>query len=158
TLIPMAQKLQGSLEIRLQRHDQMKRASHYVLALTVTAFGALLTGPEARAETSFVDESRLVTWSCTGSPCPWGGWLEGHALTWPTRLEPSTARLGYTTSAGVYLPAEYANRITEWIDVGSATLYAGYTDGGSHRILTSLSDSNYSDVSGLLPGEVLSVQ
>lgn len=66
--------------------------------------------------------------------------------------------MGYTASAGVYLPAAEANRTIIWIDSASATLYAGTPDGSSHRALTTLASGQYYVVSGLNTGEVLSVQ
>src|SRR5690606_32598282 len=107
----------------------------------------------ALAQYSTVGESEVVTWSCTGSPCPWGTWLEGHALVWPATEGALTSRHGYTTTGGVYLPADRANGATIWIDAGTATLYAGYPDSDSHRVLAVLSDSNYFDVSDLSVGE-----
>jgi len=127
---------------------------HIVIGLGILS---VFIAPQASAQ-STIGDSAIVDWSCTGSPCPWGTWLDGHALVWPASHSPLANRLGYTTSAGVYVPAELANRLTIWIDSGSATLYAGYPDGGSHRALATVSNSNFFDVSGLAPGEVLSVQ
>lgn len=136
----------------------ISRRAYCASFLVVAACALLFAAPGTRAETSYVGQSDLVDWSCAGSPCPWGTWLNGHALVWPAALDPASERFGYTTSGGVYLSAEYANRITIWIDSGSATLYAGYPDEVSHRALATLSDSYHYDVSGLAPGEVLSVQ
>ncbi len=123
----------------------------------VLGVSSLFVAPRASAQTT-IGDSALVLWSCTGSPCPWGTWTDGHALVWPAAQNPLSSRHGYTTSGGVYLPAEQANRATIWIDTGSATLYAGYPAGGSHRVLATVGGSNFFDVSGLADGEVLSVQ
>ncbi len=136
----------------------IKSRTACVSFVVATACALLFTVPTARADTSYVGESELVSWSCTGSPCPWGTWLDGHALVWPEALDPASTRFGYTTSGAIYLPAEIANRVTVWIDSGSATLYAGYPDSSPHRVLATLSDSYHFDVTELAPGEVLSVQ
>ena len=102
--------------------------------------------------------SAWVTWSCTGSPCPWGPSLGGQALVWPSGWQPELARLGYTTSHGIYLPDTAANGVKVTVSSGTATLYAGAPSGASHRALVTLSVGDSHVVSGLLPGEVLSVQ
>jgi hypothetical protein len=102
--------------------------------------------------------SELVTWTCTTSPCPWGYSDSGQALVWPDTAQPLTNRLGYTTSRGVYLAANRANGATIQIDSGSATLFAGAPDAGSHRVVTTISAGYSYVVAGLASGEVLSVQ
>jgi len=101
--------------------------------------------------------SQLVTWNCTGAPCPWGDSTSGQALVWPDSANPVHNRFGYTVSKGIYLPAAVANGTVIWINGGSASLYAGTPD-GSHRALASLSVGEFYEVSGLAAGEVLSVQ
>jgi hypothetical protein len=102
--------------------------------------------------------SPLVTWTCTGADCPWGSPLAGYALEWPAAALPTTQRLGYTTSHGVYLPAIRANGTEIRITVGTASVYAGEPDAGSHRLLATLSEGSAYVVSGVLAGEVISVQ
>ncbi|MBX5461116.1 MAG: hypothetical protein IRZ28_08500, partial [Steroidobacteraceae bacterium] len=102
--------------------------------------------------------SKLVTWSCTGSPCPWGSSLTGHALAWPAEANPINMRFGYTTSDGIYLPASRANGAVIWIDEGSATVFAGAPGASSHRVLATIDVGEFYEVSGLEPNEVLSVQ
>jgi hypothetical protein len=79
--------------------------------------------------------SQFATWSCTGSPCPWGSSLGNDAIVWPASASPVNVRHGYTVSAGVYLPAANANGMTVSLQSGSATAYAGTPSGGSHRVL-----------------------
>jgi hypothetical protein len=102
--------------------------------------------------------SKLVTWNCTGTPCPWGSSLTGQALAWPATALATTTRFGYTTSDPVYLPAARSNGATIWVDTGSATAYAGTPGASSHRVLASIAAGQLYTVSGLAAGEMLSVQ
>ena len=83
--------------------------------------------------------AQLVTWTCTGSPCDWGSSVSGRAVVWPATLGASSTRLGYTTSASVYLPADAATGMTIAITSGAAGVYAGLPDaactGCWHRCL-----------------------
>ena len=101
--------------------------------------------------------SVAVVWSCTGSPCPWGTSLRGNAAVWPAQWSPGSSRLGYTTSAPVYLPAAAANGMVLVVTVGQASVYAGAPD-RSHRLLGSLAAGQSLVVSGLAADEVVSVQ
>ena len=83
--------------------------------------------------------SAEVSWTCTGSSCPWGSQLTGRALPWPATLSPQSERLGYTTSQPVYLPAAAASGMTLTLLSGSASVYAGAPDAPSHRHLAALS-------------------
>ena len=103
-------------------------------------------------------ESQVATWTCTGDPCPWGDELSNPAVAWPVEAQPVGARLGYTVSPAVYLPASSANGLTVTIDSGFVRVYAGEPQEGSHHRLTFLSDGESFDVAGLGPDEVLSVQ
>src|SRR5687768_10942731 len=40
--------------------------------------------------------AQFVTWTCTGSPCPWGPSDSNYALVWPASSEPLSNRRGYT--------------------------------------------------------------
>lgn len=102
--------------------------------------------------------SQLVTWNCTSSPCPWGTSTTGQALVWPAEAEATAIRLGYTVSHGIYLPASVANGAIVWVNSGSATLYAGQPDAGSHVPLAMLSGGAFYEITNLAAGEVLSVQ
>ncbi|HXU63180.1 MAG TPA: fibronectin type III domain-containing protein [Polyangia bacterium] len=102
--------------------------------------------------------STFVTWTCTGSPCPWGPSTTGYAIAWPAVDQPVSVRLGYTVSAGVYLPAAKANGATVSILTGTATAYAGLPDATSHRALGTINAGQSQTITGLLSGEVLSVQ
>ncbi|HSR97527.1 MAG TPA: hypothetical protein VLM79_10775 [Kofleriaceae bacterium] len=104
------------------------------------------------------DPSQTVTWTCTSTPCPWGSSLSGEALVWPDDAEALHNRLGYTTSRGVYLPAERANGATITIDSGTASAYAGVPGGASHRWLANIGSGQTFEVSGLPDGEVVSIQ
>jgi hypothetical protein len=104
------------------------------------------------------DPSQTVTWTCTSTPCPWGSSLSGDALVWPDDAEAIHARLGYTVSRGVYLPAERANGATITVESGSAGAYAGQPGGASHRWLANIDSGQTFEVSGLASGEVISIQ
>jgi hypothetical protein len=99
-----------------------------------------------------------VTWSCTGSPCPWGASASGEALVWPAAGNPTSARLGYTTSSPIYLPAQVANGTSITVNSGSATLYAGLPGADGHHYVTTIGAGGTFVVSGLAAGEVLSAQ
>ena len=67
----------------------------------------------------------LVTWTCTGDPCPYGETMSDYAVSWPAALNPTSVRLGYTTSEPVYLPIATASGITVTILSGAADAYTG---------------------------------
>lgn len=102
--------------------------------------------------------SQLVTLTCTGSPCDWGTSLSSQAVVWPDSMEPLTNRLGYTASAGIYLPASAASGLTITITSGTATVYAGLPDAASHQALATLTSGQSHLITGLATGEVVSVQ
>ncbi|HMG22984.1 MAG TPA: hypothetical protein VK607_16730 [Kofleriaceae bacterium] len=102
--------------------------------------------------------SQTVTWTCTGAPCPWGSSLTGDALVWPADAGASAARLGYTASAALYLPAARANGAELSIEAGVASVYAGRPGDDSHRLIASVAAGGSLHVTGLAAGEVLSVQ
>ena len=76
-----------------------------VLSLMVMV---LFSATSSHAQSSAV--SQLVSWTCTGSPCDWGNSVSGHALVWPATLEPSSGRLGYTTSGWRLSSGRRSNR------------------------------------------------
>jgi len=102
--------------------------------------------------------SQAVTWTCTGSPCTWGPSVSGNAVAWPSTLDPTGTRLGYTTSAPIYLPATAANGMTITVTAGSAALYAGAPHAPTHRRLSTAATGETFTVSDLSADEVLSVQ
>ncbi len=114
--------------------------------------------PTETAPSQSTGLSQSVTWTCTGSPCPWGASLSGQALVWPAEFGPTTGRLGYTTSTGVYLPGSTATGVTISITSGMASVYAGLPNAGSHRLLATLAVGQSHLVGGLVAGEVVSVQ
>lgn len=123
------------------------------------AFGYTVVTPDPPPPSDPSTSSQPVTWTCTGSPCPWGSPLNGQAIVWPASANPVTQRLGYTASSGVYLPSTYANGMVLKALTGAASVYAGEPGAGSHRLLGSLSPAAGDfEVSGLAAGEVLSVQ
>ena len=83
--------------------------------------------------------SQVVTWTCVGNPCYWGATVSGNSVVWPETLAPLAGRLGYITSAGVYLREEAASGMTIKITAGSAKVYAGPPDIALHRVLATLS-------------------
>ena len=109
------------------------------------------TGTQTRA-------SQLVTWTCTGNPCPWGASQSNHAVVWPASAGALTTRLGYTVSAAIYLPATSANGADVAIETGTATLHAGLPSAISHRVLATLKAGESFRISTVPSGEVVSVQ
>ena len=108
-----------------------------VLSLMVMV---LLSATSSHAQSS--DASQLVTWTCTGSPCTWGSTTSNPAVVWSATLAPTTMRLGYTTSAGVYVPAVRPVGMGIAIAAGTATVYAGLPEASSHRQLASLGQAS----------------
>ena len=102
--------------------------------------------------------SQAVTWTCTGSPCTWGPSVSGNAVAWPSTLDPTGTRLGYTTSAPIYLPATSANGMTITVTSGSAMLYTGAPDAPTHRHLGTTATGETFTVHDLSADEVLSIQ
>jgi hypothetical protein len=100
----------------------------------------------------------LVEWTCTGSPCPWGPSTDGHAAAWPAEWGTSNQRLGYTVSAGIYLPASSANGLTVSVSSGEASIYAGTPGASSHRRMALVTAGKSHVISGVAAGEVVSVQ
>jgi hypothetical protein len=107
---------------------------------------------------AMVGASQAVTWACTGNPCPWGGQLSNQALVWPADTGAVSARLGYTVSGGIYLPAPRANGVDLAIETGEAGVHAGPLGAADHRLLATLRPGQTLHVTGLGSGEVLSVQ
>jgi hypothetical protein len=139
------------------------RSGAFTWLCCIAALASCRPGPgELDAPASLLSEatgeSSMTTWTCTGSPCPWGGVLANHALPWPASAAPVATRLGYTASPAAYLPAASANGAIVSIDAGSAGVYAGEPSGSSHRLLAVVSEGASYQVSGLADGEVLSVQ
>jgi hypothetical protein len=119
----------------------------------------LLLPGAARAQSS--DTSQLVTWLCTGSPCPWGNSLTGQALVWPTSMQAVTTRLGYTMSDRIYLPVDTAAGMTITVTTGTATISAGLPDATSHQVFATLSAGQsflFTDDIEIAAGAVISVQ
>jgi len=102
--------------------------------------------------------SQLVTWTCTGNPCPWGSSQSNHAVVWPASARALATRLGYTVSAAIYLPAAQANGADLAIETGTATVHAGLPSAVSHRVLATLKAGESFRVSAVASGEVVSVQ
>jgi hypothetical protein len=101
--------------------------------------------------------SRLVTWSCTGSPCPWGDQTTGHAVVWPADLEPTSSRHGYTTSAAIYAPGSTTAGYEVTVHTGTARIYAG-TPTGTHRAVATVAAGETSTLPAIDVDEVFSVQ
>ena len=102
--------------------------------------------------------SQLVTWTCTGSPCPWGATQNNQAIVWPPAMAALATRLGYTVSAAIYLPATKANGVEIAVETGAATVHAGLPGDPSHRVLATVAAGQAFRVNGLAAAEVLSVQ
>ena len=69
-----------------------------------------------------------------------------------------SGRLGYSTSAGVYLPDSAAGGMTIDVTSGTANVFAGLPSAGSHRLLTTLAAGQSYLFASLAAGEVISVQ
>ena len=102
--------------------------------------------------------SQAITWICTGTPCPWGSPASGRALVWPAETLPVATRLGYTASAGIYLPAAQANGAIITVPTGEVQIWAGRPGDSSHRLIGEIGGGETLHVAGLASREVLSVQ
>ncbi|HZJ68241.1 MAG TPA: hypothetical protein VFD36_32290 [Kofleriaceae bacterium] len=121
--------------------------------------------PPATPTTSVVKDlgeirgsSKQVTWTCVGAACPWGPSTTGQAIVWPDAVRPISTRLGYTTSAGIYLPAVRANGAIIYSDSGTVEIHAGPPGEVTHRLLARIGAGHSLHVENLAPAEVLSVQ
>jgi hypothetical protein len=99
-----------------------------------------------------------VAWTCVGVPCPWGPSATGHAIVWPDAARPVSTRLGYTVSAGIYLPAVRANGAIIHSDSATIEIHAGPPGEANHRLVARIGAGHSLHVEGLAPREVLSVQ
>jgi hypothetical protein len=131
--------------------------SFRLLSALLLALGFVLV-PLGTASAESTQTSTLVTWSCTGSPCPWGATDTGNAIAWPAEYQPGSSRFGYTTSAAVYAPAAAVAGIRVEVTSGSAKVYAGTPQGGGHTELAALSPGESFQVPDLSDGQVVSVQ
>src|SRR5581483_121275 len=55
-------------------------------------------GKTARSPIEISGQSETVTWTCVGTPCPWGNSTSGQAIVWPESADPVNSRLGYAVS------------------------------------------------------------
>jgi hypothetical protein len=98
-----------------------------------------------------------VTWTCVGSPCPWGPSAAGYAIVWPDAARPVSTRLGYTVSAGIYLPAARANGAIIYADSATIEIHAGPPGDANHRLLARIGPGHSLHIEGLASREVVSV-
>jgi hypothetical protein len=134
-----------------------KALSGTIAVLTMFAATFAVSQPAA-ADEAEPQDAPAVTLECTSSPCPWGSSVSGYAVVWPGEMVPGSTRLGYTASAPVYLPAAGGNGLSVTVVSGSAVVVAGDPAASSQRTLASLSGGQSHTISGLAPGEVVSVQ
>jgi hypothetical protein len=101
--------------------------------------------------------SQLVTWQCTGSPCPMGASPSQQALVWPASANPTKVKLGYTTTQGVYLPHNYVAGTTITVKSGTATAYVDVPNSSVHDAITTISAGGTYTFTAISPGQVLSL-
>lgn len=143
--------LQGQLMI-----PTIKQLRNISLGSLVAGF--FLASPLAFSQVSAIGSSETVSWDCIGENCPWGSQLFGEALVWPAEAQALSSRLGYATSKPIYLSADQANGAIIWVDSGFASVYVGTPDASSHRKIADITAGDSFVVTGLIPGEVVSVQ
>ena len=124
---------------------------------TTTAPTTTTTVPPAPPEV-VSGSSVMVTSLCVGSPCPLGPSFDWPMLAWPAWTAPSTQWLGYQTSHGVYLSAAQAAGVRVSVLSGSAKVFAGLPGSSSLRHLATVTTGQSYVVSGVQPGEVVSVE
>ena len=120
--------------------------------------GLLLVVPSRPSYAATTSTSKVVIWSCKQAACPWGPVMSNHALVWPRSMSPLRGRLGYETSAPVYLPAQKAKGIGVLIVSGRTRIFAGALHARSHRLLATLAAGQRYRIKNLKRGEVASVQ
>ena len=101
--------------------------------------------------------SQLVTWQCTGSPCPMGPSPSQQALVWPAIANPTKVKLGYTATQGVYLPHNYVAGTTITVTSGSATAFVDVPNGSLHNVVTTISAGGTYTFAAITSGQVLSL-
>jgi hypothetical protein len=114
--------------------------------------------PPADPGAPLTGTSQISTWTCTGSPCPWGASTSNPALAWPASGNPISTRLGYTVDPAAYLPAASANGMTVTITSGNARISVGTPQASSHTAIATLAAGESYLVSGLSADQVISVQ
>jgi hypothetical protein len=134
--------------------------THSFLSRVLPVVGALLavvaTAAEGTGQT-VSGGSQLVTWTCVGSPCPWGSSVSAHAVEWPATTGAGSHQLGYTVSKGIYLPSDVANGTTLDVQNGTAFIYAVTLNSASDRFIAQISAGSSYQVSGLTANEFLAV-
>lgn len=101
--------------------------------------------------------SQLVTWQCTGTPCPMGASTSQQALVWPASASPTKIKLGYTATQAVYLPHNWVAGTTITVKSGTATAYADVPGSTVHNAITTISAGGTYTFTALPSGQVLSV-
>ena len=101
--------------------------------------------------------SEQVTWTCTGTPCPWGETASGYALVWPAEGNAGSTRLGYTSSHGIYLPRNIIDGTTVQVTSGTATVYMGTPSAAAQHVVVTLTAGDSYTFTTPAEGEVLSV-
>src|SRR5690349_10554794 len=139
-----------------ERKGALARTTILLALIGVTLIGVFAPRVDA-AESDVQSSSALATWTCTGTPCPWGEQTTGQAAVWPAEAEPTRARYGYTVSHDVYASAQ---KVAGWkvtVSAGSASVFAG-TPSGSHSSLATLQAGQSFTVPALSAGVVVSLQ
>ena len=101
--------------------------------------------------------SQLVTWQCTGSPCPLGTSTTQPALVWPATANPTSSKLGYTATQAVYLPHNYVAGTAITVESGSATAYVDAPNSNVHDEIITISAGGTYTFPAIDSGRVLSV-
>lgn len=106
--------------------------------------------------------SAQVRWDCPSrdtTQCPgYSGAQVLAALVWPAELNAASARMGWQTDHGVYLPSYTANGLVLRITSGVAKVYSASATTDQSSVLQTLSAGQSYAVGSLQPGQVLLVQ
>ncbi len=132
------------------------RAAVITAFITLTAVTTISMSSSAAAATTA--DSANVTWTCTGSPCPWGRTTSGPTAVWPASANTTSTRLGYTTSAPVYLAASSANGLQITVNSGTAAVFMGAPQASSHTMTQVINSGETYTVSGVPANAVISLQ
>ena len=115
-------------------------------------------GPTPDAGAPSAIASQTVTYTCRGTPCPWGDTASTLAIAWPASEPTVDTQLGYLVSPGMYLPGVRGNGTDISIETGEAGVFWGFPDEAALHWLATLGPGETFHVDGIPDDSVLSVE
>jgi hypothetical protein len=102
--------------------------------------------------------SQTVTYTCRGTPCPWGDTASTLAIAWPASEPTVNTQLGYLVSPAMYLPGVRGNGTDISIETGEADVFWGFPEEAGLHWLATLGPGETFHVDGIPDDSVLSVE